>query len=280
MKKIKLIVCMISMFMVFGGAVQANEITLLLNANDIFISAAEDDTRLNQQGEARRLWDTPTGRYYLTYNLESIAGILGWDGVSAGYQGVSHLQLWFHGAAGNTWGEQVVRSSFSSASVNGEYDWTADVSTDYVHFNTVLGGEGHQNAISPFFKPAETLWSVTGDFFFDNNNNGTLDAGIDEDLAVGQEYTIWFNAAMNNWRCLDAYGNDNWGNPDIEGTIIAVAVPQEIAADIAECAMAAKNHGHFASCVSHVTLAAKRAGVISPKEKGAITSWAAQANIP
>ena len=49
---------------------------------------------------------------------------------------------------------------------------------------------------------------------------------------------------------------------------------------IDECAASAKNHGHFVSCVAHLTQVLKKAGVISGAEKGAIQSCAAQAQIP
>lgn len=291
MKKL-LIGCAVIALFAISGVVQANEVALVFNVNDIFMYATEDDTRLNQQGTARKIWDSPTGRYYLTYNdssrdvgataaqdMESVANILGWDGCWAGYQGVSHLQLWLRGPNIHLWGEQVVRDSFTVASVNGEYDWTADVSTDYVHYNTELAGEGHQNAISLDCNPAQNLWSVTGNFCTDNNVDGVCGVG-DSDLIVGQQYTIWFNAANNNWRCVDAYGNDQWGSPDIEGTIIAVAIPVELVADINECAANANRHGKFVSCVAHLTNDWKKEGVITGEEKGAIMSWAAGSNIP
>ena len=49
---------------------------------------------------------------------------------------------------------------------------------------------------------------------------------------------------------------------------------------IAECATGAKNHGKFVSCVSHLTNDWKKQKLISGKEKGAIQSCAAQADIP
>ncbi len=49
---------------------------------------------------------------------------------------------------------------------------------------------------------------------------------------------------------------------------------------IAECAEGAANHGDFVSCVAHLTNEWKRAGLITPQEKGAIQSCAAQSTIP
>jgi hypothetical protein len=49
---------------------------------------------------------------------------------------------------------------------------------------------------------------------------------------------------------------------------------------IAECADGANNHGKFVSCVSHLTNDWKSQNLISGKEKGAIQSCAAQADIP
>ena len=49
---------------------------------------------------------------------------------------------------------------------------------------------------------------------------------------------------------------------------------------ITECANAAKNHGKFIGCLSHLTNDWKNQKLISGKYKGAIQSCAAQANIP
>lgn len=49
---------------------------------------------------------------------------------------------------------------------------------------------------------------------------------------------------------------------------------------IDECAVAAKNHGKFVSCVAKLSNELKKAGVITGKEKGAIQSCAAHADIP
>ena len=126
-----------------------------------------------------------------------------------------------------------------------EYDWTANIGENpwdgspahngtyepgvdeygLAHYNTTLGGEGHQNAISPSYNPADELWTVTGDFYVDNNTNSVYDAG-DTDLIVGQDYTIWVAGAFNNWHCVDAYGNDNWGSLSMEGTLVATATPE------------------------------------------------------
>lgn len=46
------------------------------------------------------------------------------------------------------------------------------------------------------------------------------------------------------------------------------------------CAVGAKNHGKYVSCTSHLTNDLKKGGVITGAEKGAITSCAAQADIP
>jgi hypothetical protein len=236
-------ICVVLVVLVsVSGVALANVSTLQFNPNDIFNYATTDDTRLNQQGTARMIWDSPTGRVYRTYNdvprdpgppaataaqdLQSVANILGWTGASAGYQGISHVQLWLYDNTSSGWGEKVlVKSGTLSASVNGEFGWTADVIGGIVHFNTELGGDPltNQNAISSF-NPADQLWSVTGDFYVDENGNGTYDAG-DSDLVMGNQYTIWFNAALNNWPCVDAYGNNSWGNPDVQGTLHATVIP-------------------------------------------------------
>ncbi len=238
MKKFITICVVTELILLLCGVASANVSTLRFNANDIFNYATSDDTMLNQQGTARKIWDSPTGRVYRTYNdvprdpgataaqdLQSVANILGWTGASAGYQGISHVQLWLYDNTSSGWGEKVlVKSGSLSASVNGEFGWTADVIGGITHFNTVLGGDpSTQNAISSF-NPTDQLWSVTGDFYVDENGNGIYDAG-DSDLVMGNQYTIWFNAALNNWPCVDAYGNDVWGNPDVQGTLHATVVP-------------------------------------------------------
>lgn len=53
-----------------------------------------------------------------------------------------------------------------------------------------------------------------------------------------------------------------------------------ISDDIMECADGAKNHGKFVSCVSKLANGLKKDGLISGKEKGAIQSCAAQADLP
>jgi len=50
--------------------------------------------------------------------------------------------------------------------------------------------------------------------------------------------------------------------------------------EIAMCAASAGNHGKFVSCVSRMTNDLKKDGIITGKEKSAIQSCAAQANIP
>jgi hypothetical protein len=251
----------IGLFLAVTGT--AGAMTLAFDANDIFNYATTDDTRLNQQGTARYIQTSGvTGRYYQTYNdgtrdigataakdLQSVANILDWS-ATVGFQGVSHIQLWLSNATNAPkWGEKVVQVGYQNsltASVNGEYDWTATIGENpwdadgnnppyvpgedqygIVHYNTVLGGAGHQNALSLDFNPADDLWSVTGDFYVDNNANGVYDTG-DTDLVLGDEYTLWFSAAFNNWHCVDAYGNDAWGSFLMEGTLSATAVPEPI----------------------------------------------------
>lgn len=53
-----------------------------------------------------------------------------------------------------------------------------------------------------------------------------------------------------------------------------------ISEKIAECAANATNHGQFVSCVAQLTGDLVKAGIITGKEKGAIVSCAAQADIP
>ncbi|HVF98011.1 MAG TPA: hypothetical protein VM871_11845, partial [Flavisolibacter sp.] len=52
-----------------------------------------------------------------------------------------------------------------------------------------------------------------------------------------------------------------------------------MSAAIAVCAQNATNHGSFVSCVSDLTNAWKKAGLITGEQKGAIVSCAAQSSI-
>lgn len=49
---------------------------------------------------------------------------------------------------------------------------------------------------------------------------------------------------------------------------------------LADCAANAVNHGQYVSCVAHLTNSWKKAGLITGKQKGAIQSCAAKADIP
>jgi len=236
------------MAFVCGGLAQATTVTLQFDPMDIFNYATSDGTRLNQLGVARMISGnpSPTGRDYRTYNdatrdtgataakdLQSVADILTWSAF-AGYQGASHVQLWLSdGSSVRNWGETIVQKLGTglSASVNGEYDWTVNTTAnpwvtgaEVVHYNTVLGGAGHQNALSSYH-PAQELWTVTGDFYVDEDASGTYTAG-DSDLMMGGLYPIWFSASFNNWHMLDDYGNDAWGSFVLEGTIMATVVPE------------------------------------------------------
>jgi len=53
-----------------------------------------------------------------------------------------------------------------------------------------------------------------------------------------------------------------------------------ISDQIQKCALGARNHGGFVSCVAHLTNDLKKAGIISGAQKGAIQSCAARASIP
>ena len=88
-----------------------------------------------------------------------------------------------------------------------------------------------------------------------------------------------------------AVGEDDCPNSDLSATVAIdgcnSGVPNTlfptgctISDVIAACADGASNHGHFVSCVSHLTNNLKNAGTITGPQKGAIQSCAAQANIP
>ncbi|MBE3096543.1 MAG: PEP-CTERM sorting domain-containing protein [Planctomycetes bacterium] len=168
--------------------------------------------------------------------MANIIGQAAWTDATAGYQGVSFVQLWLRGGSGSYWGEKIlVKSGTLTASMNGEYNWTADVdSFGTPTFNTVLGNDPDQQQAISLFNPAEKLWSVTGDMYVDINGNGVYD-GTGEDLVVSSQYTIWFNAATNNIGYTDGYGNTNMTPtawlapfPQIQGTLLATAVPEPV----------------------------------------------------
>ena len=66
---------------------------------------------------------------------------------------------------------------------------------------------------------------------------------------------------------------------DSEVTNILLPKGYSLSDEIAMCAASAGNHGQFVSCVSHMTNDLRNDGIITGKEKGAILSCAAQANI-
>ncbi len=121
MKRLTTICAVMTIVLSASSVVQAGMWTLQFNANDIFNYATSDDTRLNQQGTARLIWDTATGRDYRTYNdaardpgataaqdLQSVQNVLEWPAF-AGFQGASHLQLWLKGgSAVRNWGEVIL----------------------------------------------------------------------------------------------------------------------------------------------------------------------------
>ena len=105
---------------------------------------------------------------------------------------------------------------------------------------------------------------------------------------------------ISNEEGIHAFDTDGDGIPDdvdncpesnLEQTIIIVGCDSgvenflfedgcTISDLIAECADGTKNHGKFVSCVSHLTNDWEKQKLISGKEKGAIQSCAAQADIP
>ena len=263
MKKI-LAICLVLVFILsVSGTAGANTVTLVFDANDIFDYATSNDTMLNQQGTARAIWGKQgetlrttldlnltgeTGRYYQTYNdgvdpydrmgdataaqdLQSVENILSWTAQHS-YQGINWMQLYLQGGSGSTldWGERIVWTGSGSMtpSVNGEFGWRIPGGYgDTPVYDTLLGSNPNTNwnAISPDANPAEKLFSVTGDFFYDTDGSGTFNAG-DTDLVLGQDYTIWFFAKLSNYTYIDDYGNGIGGNPGyIEGTLMATAVP-------------------------------------------------------
>ncbi len=232
MKKLITISAVVTMILAVCGVAQAGVVTLEFDANDIFNYATSDDTRLNQQGTARNIWDAGTGRYYKTYNdstrdggataaqdLQSIANILSWDPTSAAnpqWRGIIHVQLWLSGGPNiPSWGEKVVQMPYTeslttSIGADGpgwkanmdDNPWDAEnngvFDAEYgVDGNTDEYGLAHYVTVlgdaKSSYIPAN-IWSVTGDLYVDENGDGVFNAG-DTDLVIGQQYTMWFQAS-------------------------------------------------------------------------------------
>jgi hypothetical protein len=232
MKKLLFTLVVAGLFMAGNG--WANTVTLQFDPMDIFNYATSDGLMLDQQGTARKVEvgseifrtysDVGHDGHTAAVDLAAVANILGWTGAWAGYNGVSHIQLWLSGGTEvKYWGEKVVMkpNPALTASVD-EFDWTWNNGGDnIIHYNTVLGDDFHQHALSTFH-PAQNLWSVTGDFYIDNNTNSIYDTG-DADLVIGQQYTMWFAANINNWP--DGSGGFVGGEL-FQGSIIGTAVPE------------------------------------------------------
>ena len=74
------------------------------------------------------------------------------------------------------------------------------------------------------------------------------------------EYVPWLLGSAPDAECFDYNWHDGFE-------------------EIASCAVNAKNHGQFVSCVSHLTKDWLKGGLITAEDKAAITKWAAKSDI-
>lgn len=177
---------------------------------------------------------------------------------------------------------------------------TSQEESDFVVASFGVGALGAKwlGAYQPVSSDGANGWAwITGEpFSFTQWNAGEPNNGYYGPVYGYEDAAVFWSAG--NWNDAPS-GWDNYGNGgyviewDVDATVIidgcdtgvANAVVDEdtlctISDLIVECAAGATNHGDFVSCVAHVTNTLKKAGLISGKEKGAIQSCAAQADIP
>ncbi len=258
MKKV-LTICAVAAVLAAAGAVNANIFTLEFSPNNLLDYSSSDGTRLNQQGTARRFVyqtrvddQSPWGleAEYTTYDddyydrpigqnaTDDIANIASaYSACTEVYQGISWIQLWLRGGTNvQHWGETVVQKPSIgqnlTISTGGAGGWSTgsqvDVDVDGGYDSVVFNHNGNP-ATDPWLNGSNLMsetFSVTGDFYVDENGNGTYEDGIDSDLVEGTVYTLWFYAVMNNCYFEDAYNAGsyiNTGMPNekgaMEGTI-------------------------------------------------------------
>ena len=149
-----------------------------------------------------------------------------------------------------------------------------------------IGGVQPGDTTDPDVDPAADWEWVTGELF--DYTNWSVDEPNDY-LGKEDATQLWNN---------DGTWNDNFRENTTEGLVVeysgtvvidgcdsgapnVLLDPKTILSGvIVECGALAENHGDFVSCVAKVTNTLKKAGLISGREKGAIQSCAAQANIP
>jgi len=87
------------------------------------------------------------------------------------------------------------------------------------------------------------------------------------------------------------YAADECPLSDLDGTVVIDGCDSGVTNHVLDsgcsildlidnCVSSARNHGKFVSCVSHLTNALKKAGIISGAEKDLVQSCAAEADIP
>ena len=245
MKKLLTICAVVGLILGVAGAANANTFTLEFSPNDLLNYSLTDGTRLNQQGIARRFEHqtrtdsgSPWGLAgeYTTYSdgrpigqnaTDDIANVASAYGAcTLEYQGISQIQLWLRGGITTTWGETVVQKPSAgqnlTISTDGAGGWSTgssvQVDVDGGYDSVVFNHDGNP-ATDPWLNGSNLMsetFSVTGDFYVDENDNGIYDDGIDSDLVEGTDYTLWFYAPMNNCYFEDAYNSGSYINTGVE----------------------------------------------------------------
>jgi len=136
--------------------------------------------------------------------------------------------------------------------------------------------------------------------YWDKDGSGTISPGEYMGAYPGNPITLQQTNSDINFdmcACIDSDGdticdgNDNCSDSHLESTIVIgdcdTGVANQYLEDgctmsdqIAQCEENAKNHGQFVKCVNRLTNNWKKSGLITKKEKGAITRCAAKADIP
>ena len=125
--------------------------------------------------------------------------------------------------------------------------------TIHVNFNNVYDNDGF--GVGNFAEGGGIL-DATCNWW--GHASGPYPTGTGDAISDNVDFEPWLLSPAPDAVCYGWYGFDK----------------------IVECAVIAKNHGKFVSCVTHLTKDWFKDGNINAKEKGAIMSWAAQADIP
>jgi PEP-CTERM motif-containing protein len=246
MKKLVTMCAMVAV-LAAAGVANANVFTLEFSPNELLAYSSSDGTRLDQLGTARRFeyqtradnlspwglaaeyttyddasYDRPVGQN-ATDDIANIAS--SYSACTAEYQGISQIQLWLRGGI-SRWGETIVQKPSAgqnlTISTGGAGGWTTgsqvQVDVDAGGYDSVVFNHNGNPATDPWLNGDNLMsetFSVTGDFYVDENGNGVYDAG-DSDLVEGTKYVLWFYAPVNNCYFQDAYNPGSYINTGME----------------------------------------------------------------